>query len=152
MNEIGPLHRRLADFVGDWEGDGEIFPNPWGPAGRGHGKWSIRLAAAGFSLIQDFAEVREGGHRFDAHGVLTVAPEVGDYVWFWFDSYGFPPLHPARGNWQGSSLMLEKTTPRGIGRSVFELHHDGFDYRVESKLNGEEHFAPVMAGHFAKIA
>lgn len=148
--QIGPLHRRLMDFVGDWEGDEEIFPNPWGPGGPGHGKWNFRLGAAGFSLIQEFSEVRDGGYRFDAHGVLTVDPEAGDYVWFWFDSYGYPPLNPARGHWHGASLTLEKTTPRGTGRSVFELHHDAFDYRVESKLNGDAHFAPVMAGQFVR--
>ena len=148
--EIGPLHRRLAEFVGDWEGDEEVFPSPWGPGGRARGRWTFRLGAAGFGLIQDFSEVREGGVRFDAHGVLTVDPEAGDYVWFWFDSYGFPPLNPARGTWQASVLALEKSTPRGIGRSVFELNDGAFRYRVESKLNGETRFAPVMAGTYVK--
>ena len=147
---IGPLHEKLALFVGDWDGEEEIFPNPWGPGGPGRGRWNFRLDASGFNLIHDFSEVRDGGYRFDAHGVLTVDPVANDYVWFWFDSYGFPPLSPSRGAWQGAVLTLEKITPRGVGRSVFEFGSDGFAYRVETKLTGSTQFIPVMAGRFVR--
>ena len=148
--QVGPPDQRLALLVGDWEGDEQVFPNSWGPGGPGRGKWTFRLDASGFNLIHDFSEIRDGGYQFDAHGVLTVDPATREFFWFWFDSYGYPPLNPSHGNWQGSTLTLEKTTPRGVGRSVFALGANLFDYRVENKLNGEAMFTPVMTGRFVK--
>ena len=149
--EIGPLHERLKLFVGEWEGEEQIFPNPWGPSGPGRGHWKFWLDPSGFNLIHDFSEVRDSGYRFDAHGVLTVDPAANAFVWFWFDSYGYPPLNPSRGTWQGSGVTLEKTTPRGVSRSVFELAKDSLGYRVESKVAGSTQFAPVMAGRFVRM-
>lgn len=148
--EHGPLHERLKGFAGEWAGDEDIFPNAWGPGGKAKGSWRFRLDASGFNLIQDFQEIRDGGYRFDGHGVLTVDPAAGEYVWFWFDSYGYPPLSPSRGGWQGNVLVLEKVTPRGIGRSAFELDGDRLGYRVENKLLGDADFSPVMAGTYRR--
>jgi len=149
--EIGPLHQQMVGFVGEWAGDEEIFPNPWGPGGPATGRWKMRLDSSGMNLIQDFSEERAGGYRFEAHGVLTVDPGAGEHVWFWFDSYGFPPLTPSRGRWAGPVLTLEKTTPRGIGRSVFTLNRDSFDHRIENKLAGSDEFTPVMAGSYRRV-
>ena len=102
--------------------------------------------------MQDFAEERTGGYRFDAHGVLTVDPGQNDYVWFWFDSYGFPPLAPSRGSWEGNSLLLEKQTPRGVGRSVFALELELFRYSVSSRPVGATEFMPVMEGTFIRAS
>lgn len=66
MNEIGPLHRRLADFVGDWEGDGEIFPNPWDrPAGdMENGVFgSQRRGLASSRILQKCARAATGSTR-----------------------------------------------------------------------------------------
>lgn len=115
------LQGTSADLVGHWDGAGEVFPNPWGPAGMTRGHWDFRFDGAGLHLIHDYAEQRSDGSRFDGHGVFARDPVVGDILWFWFDSYGFPPLQPARGNWQGSRLELEKQTPRGLGRTHFTL-------------------------------
>ena len=147
---IGPLHERLAVFVGSWAGEEIIHPNAWGPGGPAKGRWRFAFDPSGFNLIHDFAEERANGTRFDAHGVLSVDPEPAEYVWFWFDSYGYPPLSPSRGNWDGNVLMLVKHTPRGIGRSFFEVAGDRFAYRVDSKLKGQDGFAPVMTGDFVR--
>ncbi|HEV2676006.1 MAG TPA: DUF1579 family protein [Aliidongia sp.] len=150
MPAPSPLHRQLGRFEGVWTGSGIVFPNPWGPSGATTGSWNFRLDPGGFNLLHDYVEQRSDGYRFDAHGVLTVDPAADEYVWFWFDSYGFPPLSPARGRWDGARLVLEKTTPRGVGRSIFTVHGDELDYAAASRLGTEPAFTPVVEGTYRR--
>jgi|SRR5581483_3084099 len=145
-------HERLAALVGRWTGTTEVFPNPWGPSGPAQGEWTFRLDLGGFNLIHDYCERRENGYRFEGHGVLTVDPTSQDIVWFWFDNYGFPPLSPARGQWNLSILTLEKTTPRGRARSVFGLTGDLLTYEVSSQVTGASEFSAVMNGTFRRTS
>jgi hypothetical protein len=97
------------------------------------------------SLIGDYAEERAGGQRFNGHGVLTIDPERLDAIWFWFDSYGFPPIAPARGGWDGDRLLLEKTTPRGVGRTLFRVEGDQLLHEASSRLAGEDAFRQISS-------
>ena len=119
------LRRSLARLQGHWTGTGVLHPNPWGPSGPTTGTWTFRLDACGHHLLHDLAEVREAGGTFAGHGVMCVDPAAGGIVWFWFDSYGQPPLEPARGTWDGDLLVLRKHTPHGHGRSRAESDHTG---------------------------
>lgn len=148
--ELGPSHKRLADFVGHWAGEAEILPNPWAPAGSTRGEWHFRLDAAGCNLIHDYRDEGADGYWFEGHGVLTVDPQSGDTLWFWFDRYGFPPMTPSRGTWEGTVLTLEKTTPRGVGRSVFTLAGDKLGYEVSSRGHDEADFTIVSVGTFTR--
>lgn len=144
------LHASLSPLVGTWMGAGEVFANPFGPGGPTQGGWRFGFDAGGFNLIHDYREERAGGHVFAGHGVLTVDPATAAIVWFWFDSYGFPPMAPAQGRWEGPRLLLEKVTPRGTGRSVFTLEGETLGYRSEVKLTGAEGFVPVTGGVFRR--
>lgn len=143
-----PLHDSLKGFEGTWLGKGRVFPNPFGPDGPTTGRWSFASDLGGFNLIHDYREERAGGQSFAGHGVLTVDPAAAEIVWFWFDSYGFPPIPHSRGRWDGPQLVLEKVTPRGTGRSVFTLGQDSLRYRAEVRLNGATGFAPVTEGTY----
>lgn len=142
---------KLSLFIGQWAGTGEVFANPWGPAGTCESLWQFGFDNSGLNLIHDYHETRSNGFNFNGHGVFNIDPENKEVVWFWFDNVGFPPLNPARGNWDTDKLILTKKTPRGIGRSTFVFKHKHFDYVIEAKLNGEENFLPVMRGEFNKI-
>lgn len=146
----GPLHDTLNLFEGAWAGEGRVFPNPFGPDGPTTGRWSFGFDPGGLNLIHDYREERAGGHRFAGHGVLTVDPAAAEIVWFWFDSYGFPPIPHARGRWDGPRLVLEKVTQRGTGRSVFTLAPDSLSYRAEVKLAGAAEFSPVTEGTYRR--
>jgi len=144
-----PPMNDLAGLVGSWTGAGEVFPNPWGPAGATQGEWRFHLDGAGCNLIHDYHEIREDGYVFEGHGVLTVDPTTQECLWFWFDSYGFPPLSPARGQWQGTALALRKVTPRGETFSVFVLHGDTLIHTVESCTGGA--FEQVAQGTYHRV-
>jgi hypothetical protein len=96
-------------------------------------------------LMGDYTEERAGGHRFNGHGVLTIDPERLDAIWFWFDTYGFPPIAPARGGWDGHRLVLEKTTPRGVGQTLFMVDGDRLLHEASSRLAGEDAFRQISS-------
>lgn len=148
--------RGLDALLGAWQGVGEVLPNPWGPDGSSTARWQFFRDPSGLYLLHDFAEERQGGGRFTAHGVFAVVPQSHELLWFAFDSVGFPPLEPARGRWlddgKGRALVFCKETPRGTGRTTlkFAASTDGFDFFVESRLAGEEAFNPVMRAVFRR--
>lgn len=142
---------KLSLFIGHWTGSGQVFATPWGEATKCAGIWQFGFDRSGLNMIHDYQETRENGSVFNGHGVFNIEPSTKDVIWFWFDSFGFPPFDPARGTWDLDKLVLMKATPRGIGRSTFVFTHNRFQYTVEAQPKGTEDFLPVMAGEFTKI-
>lgn len=153
-----PLPACFTALEGAWEGEDQLFASPWSAGGVARGSWNFRRDPSGLHLIHDFTEIRETGDRFDGHGVLCADPGAdpgadpadGTILWFWFDSYGFPPLPPAQGGWNGATLTLEKATPRGLGRTRFTLEGGWLLQTVEARPAGAAAFAPVMAGRYRR--
>lgn len=52
--------------------------------------------------------------------------------------------------WNLSTLTLEKMTPRGQARSVFDVAGDVLTYEVSSRVTGTAEFSPVMKGTFGR--
>ncbi len=143
---------KLSLFIGQWAGRGEVFSTPWSPAATCESLWQFGFDNSGYNLIHDYHETRSNKQQFNGHGVLTIAPDTKEVLWFWFDDFGFPPLDPSRGNWDLEKLVLMKNTPRGLGRSTFVFDHNVFDYFIEAQPHGENSFIPVMRGTFKKFA
>ncbi|MEX1827627.1 hypothetical protein [Luteibacter sp. CQ10] len=137
-------------LVGRWEGNAIVHPNPWGGAGPARTSWHFRWDAASLFLLCDCRQIRADGSIFSAHGVLGVDPEQGDALWWWFDSYGFPPLDPARGRWDGNTLLLAKSTVRGTGRTSFHASGDVLECTIDARPVGQTDFAAVMSGSFLR--
>jgi hypothetical protein len=141
---------RFAVLEGQWAGAETIHPSPWGAGGPADGRWQIRRDGSGMHLILDYAERRADGTSFDAHSVVAIDPESGDWLLFLFDGFGFPPLQPARGRWEGGQLILEKTMPRGVGQTIFEVGPEQFRYSVASRAHEAQTFTPVMDGAYRR--
>ena len=141
---------QLQPLIGLWKGQGEIAPNAWGGAGKCLGRWSFRYDPAVRNLVHDYEESRADGSAFNGHGVFCADTDGDDLLWFWFDSYGFPPLEPARGLFRRDLLVLTKRTPRGLGRSTFRLDGERLEYLVEAQTPGQPGFSPVMHGVFQR--
>jgi hypothetical protein len=152
MPKPGAEHARLARLVGDWSGEENLSPSPWGPGGTAFGRFQFRNGVDGMALLQDYEEEKEGKVSFRGHGVFIVDPVNGDVVWWWFDSLGFAPDPPARGSWDGDTLRLEKHTPRGAARYTFDFESDSLRFRIENRFAGEQEFSEFMRGRYRRIA
>ena len=125
MPEIGPTHDRLAAFAGRWTGTEVLAPSPWSEGGNASATMSFATAAGGFALVQDY----RSDTGLTGHGVFSA---IGDEVlWHWFDSIGYPPEVPARGGFEGDTLILTRTSPRGTNRTTFTLHGDELRQSIE---------------------
>jgi hypothetical protein len=143
-------HERLGRFEGSWIGMGHTHPSPWGPGSAATSSWVGRFDPPRLNLIVDYLEHREDGSRFDAHGVMTVDPADGQVLWYLFDSFGYPPLTPYRGAWSDTRLVLDKQTPRGLGRTCFQLSDGQFLQEIESKVIDAPAFVPVSTMRFTR--
>jgi hypothetical protein len=138
------FHRVVEQFIGDWKGSGEVLPNPWGYSGTTNGRWQFSLALNQKHLLADFREERTDGSLFEGHGIMMPDLESQEILWFWFDSYGYPPIPAARGKRRESALVFEKVTPRGRGRTTLSV--------VGEQLHHEAAFQPHEAPDFIVVA
>ena len=148
----GPEHARLNRLAGTWEGEEQLEPSPWGPGGKAHGDVVYRVVNDGMALAQDYAETKDGAVCFRGHGVLTIDPQSGDVLWWWFDSMGFPPEGPAQGRWDGETLRLGKSTPRGESRYTYEfVGEDRYRFRIENRFPGQAEFVLFMQAEYRRV-
>jgi hypothetical protein len=152
MPKLGARHERLLSFVGDWEGSEQLMPSAWGPGGIASGRMTFRAALAGFAVLQDYVEHKDGQVSFLGHGVFTVDPETEDILWYWFDSFGFPPSEPARGSFEGDVLTMSRVTPRGAARYTYQLTENQCTFTIENKFPGQSEFSRFMTGTYARLA
>ncbi|MFC4081428.1 DUF1579 family protein [Amycolatopsis samaneae] len=151
MPAIGTAHRKLTAFVGNWSGTEKIAASPWAPATTATARCEYRPALDGFAVVQDYRQRRaDGGPEFLAHNVFTADPETGETLWYGFDSYGFPPETPGRGDWVGDTLVLEKRTPRGT--AVHRLTPDGdvLRHEIDVRMGEAREFSPFLRAHYSR--
>jgi hypothetical protein len=111
----------------------------------------MRLDLDGFFVVQDYVEEKDGRVAFRGHGVFGYDAQAGTYAWYWVDSMGFVPDAPARGQWQGDTLLLEKTTPRGRARYLHRISPEGsYEFSIESSFDGGATWLKFMSGTYRR--
>jgi len=150
MPKVGAEHQRLLAFVGEWEGDEEVAATAWGPGGPAFGRMSFRADLDGFVVIQDYLQQRNSRVTFRGHGVFTVDPETKEILWYWFDSFGFPPGDPARGRFEDNVLTLIRTSVRGSSRYVYRIDAQHCHFSIENKLAVDSDFSPMVSGKYLR--
>jgi hypothetical protein len=130
-------HQKLQALLGAWIGTETISPSPWGPGGTAVGKNELRLDLDGFFVVQDYVQERDGTVSFRGHGLFGWDGEKKAYAWYWVDSMGFVPDGPAYGQWQGDTLALAKSTPRGQARYTFRFDSErSYRFTIENSFDG----------------
>ncbi len=148
--QLASHYEKLEVFEGAWEGEERLSHSPWAPAGTARGEVVYRRGVEGIVVVQDYVQERQGQNTFTGHGVFTVNPSNGSILWYLFDSYGYPPLEPARGGWEGDTLRLTKRTPRGEARHTFRFEGDRYHYRVENRYDGEGDFSVFLTATYLR--
>ena len=143
-------YERLGLFEGAWEGEESLAPSPWATAGTARGKISYRRGVEGIVVVQDYVQERGGRPVFTGHGVFTVDPSDGSALWYLFDSFGYPPLEPARGGWEGDTLRLTKRTPRGEARHTFRFEDNLYHYRIENRYGKDQDFKVFLTATYLR--
>ena len=154
MPQPGAEHKRLQALAGEWEGEEQISPSPWGPGGKATGRYSYRAGVDGFFLIQDYVEEKDGRIVFRGHGVYGWDAKDKMYTWYWVDSMGQVPPAPSRGRWEGDSLIFESTNPPdGRGRYTHRFEGpDTYHFKLEGSSDGGKTFMTFMEGTYHRKA
>lgn len=152
MPTPGPGHARLQKLAGSWEGEENMYPSEWDPAGgTATGRNKYRSALNGFVLIGDYEQERGGIITFAGHAVISFDPKSELYTLHWFDSMGSPPelftgrfegdrLTVSHGGQMHARLTYDLSDPRWMG-SKMEMSKDGvtwnrlFDARYKKTYN-----------------
>lgn len=150
MPTLGPAHDALKAFAGDWTGTEELAASPWAPASTARADCEYRLALNGFALIQHYRQRREDGTEFLAHNVFTADPRTGETLFYGFDSYGYPPESPARGDWDGATLILEKKTARGVARHRLTPDGDTLTHEIDVRMGEDHEFSPFLRARYTR--
>jgi hypothetical protein len=149
MPKVSDQHRKLYALVGDWEGIETISASPWGAAGTATGKLHVRIDLNGFFVLQDYVQEKAGRVSFTGHGIFGYDVEAANYTWHWFDSVGFVPDAPARGQFNDGVLLLERTSPRASARYTHRFEKDGtYHFQIENSFDQTKSWQTFMTGVF----
>jgi hypothetical protein len=137
-------------MAGEWIGEERVYPSPWDPiGGTARTRVSNRVGLDGFAVIGDYEHTRGASH-FLGHAVFTWDAAERAYLMYWFDSMGFPPRAPARGSWDGDTLVLQDQHPMGHTRYTYRFESpDRYTMRLENSLDGEK-WQPFIEGTYTR--
>lgn len=162
MPDLSPAHQALHRLIGTWEGQEKLYSSAWSAESTAQGRVTYRAILGGLAIVQDYQQTRSDGSVFELHGLMTIDPqatkssedqpddEVSNVVWYSFDTYLPAPDSPVRGHWYGSTLGLEKTTPRGRARHRITVAGDYLNYVIATcSLGGsDDDFQVFMDGTY----
>ena len=118
-------HQQLARLAGLWQGTETMYPSHWDPnGGTAQGTTRARVDLAGFVVITDYEQRRDGEVTFQGHGVYTVDPKANQVLLHWFDSVG-QGIETFRGGWNGNTLTLQSESPMGHARLTYDYSKAG---------------------------
>jgi hypothetical protein len=129
-----------------------------GPGSVGKGDDRLQAGRPCRVVVQDYRQVRADGEEFSGHGVFMIDSADGmssvarlPILWWFFDSYGYPP-QPAHGGWQDGELIMQKTTPRGMAEHRFAIADDQLSYRIRLRLDDTTELEDFLSGKYRRIS
>jgi hypothetical protein len=152
------LRELFLPLLGNWTGLEQQAASPWAPATTARAMIVFKLDVSDQVVVQDYRHVDANSVEFTGHGVFMI--DSGDVMspasrpavlWWFFDSYGYPP-EPAHGGWQDSELIMHKTTPRGMAEHRFAVAGDQLSYRIRSKIDDAADWDDFLSGTYRRIS
>ena len=150
---LSPGHQRLQALVGTWRGEEEMSATQWAPAGPARAEVETVVEFGGLFVMQRYRQVRDGRESFAAHNVFGFDQADGLTKMFAFDSMGFFPASPATGSWDGDTLVLERSSPRGAARMIYMVDAaDGYRTNLQFKRAGSDDWQDMAKGTFRRVS
>ena len=119
-----------------------MHPSQWDPKGGvATGRNKNMMSLAGFALLSDYEQERDGTITFTGHSVYTFNPREDRYSLHWFDCMGSPP-EVFVGGFERDVLTLAHEGPGmharmtadlsifGVMKALMEMSPDGQDWKV----------------------
>jgi hypothetical protein len=154
---MADLRELFLPLLGNWTGVEQQAASSWAPATSARAMIVFKMDVSDQVVVQDYRQVRADHQEFSGHGVFMIDSEDGippasppQLLWWFFDSYGYPP-QPAHGDWQDGELIMHKTTPRGTAEHRFTVD-DQLSYRIRLQLNGTAEMADFLNGTYRRIS
>jgi hypothetical protein len=105
----------------------------------------------GFFVVSDYVGEKDGQTIFKGHSVFGWDSQANNVVWYWFDSMGSPPAAPARGVWDGDTLVLRSSSPMGEGRYTYRFEgKDRYYFSIENSRDGAKSWQKFMEGNYKR--
>jgi len=152
------LRDLFLPLLGNWTGIEQQAASPWAPAASARAMIVFKLDVRDRVVVQDYRQVRADGEEFSGHGVFMIDSADGmspvarlPILWWFFDSYGYPP-QPAHGGWQDDELIMQKTTPRGMAEHRFAIADDQLSYRIRLRLDDTAEPEDFLSGRYRRIS
>jgi hypothetical protein len=152
------LRELFLPLLGNWTGIEQQAASPWAPATSARAMIVFKLDVGGQVVLQDYRQVRADAEEFSGHGVFmidnaeVISPATPTPIlWWFFDSYGYPP-QPASGGWQNGELIMQKATPRGAAEHRFAVADDQLSYRIRLRLNDSAPMEDFLTGTYRRIS
>ncbi|HEX6811747.1 MAG TPA: DUF1579 family protein [Planctomycetota bacterium] len=130
-------HKKLEKLAGIWKGTETMYPSQWDPkGGKAEGTMRARAALAGFAVISDYEQMRDGKRSFEGHGVYTWDAHSNQVVMTWHDSIGMG-AEEFRGAWKGDVLTIASKSPMGHARVTYDVSKAGtMKFAMEQSQDG----------------
>jgi hypothetical protein len=152
------LRELFLPLLGNWTGVEQQAASPWATAASARAMIVFKMDVGDQVVVQDYRQVRADRQEFSGHGVFMIdSADVmspasrTSILWWFFDSYGYPP-QPALGRWQDGELIMQKATPRGMAEHRFAVAEDQLTYRIRTQLNVDAEMDDLLRGTYRRIS
>ncbi|MBZ9675334.1 DUF1579 family protein [Mesorhizobium sp. ES1-1] len=153
FSSLSPDHQRLQALVGAWRGEEEVAATQWADGGTATSEVLSEAQFGGLFVVQRYRQRRDGTISFGAHSVFGFDQTNGVVTMHQFDSMGFVPGSPATGTWSGSELDLERSSPRGSARVIYNFDDaDTYRMRLYFKPAGSDAWQDMVSGVYRRVS
>ena len=153
FSSLSTDHQRLQALVGAWRGEEEVADTQWADGGAATAEVLAEAQFGGLFVVQRYRQRRDGTVSFGSHNVFGFDQQNRVVTMHQFDSMGFVPVSPATGTWNGSELVLERSSPRGAARVTYDFDsEDSYRMRLEFKAAGSDAWQDMVSGLYRRVS
>jgi hypothetical protein len=153
FSSISTDHQRLQALVGAWRGEEEVAETQWADGGPATSEVLSEAQFGGLFVMQRYRQRRDGTISFGSHSVFGFDQQSGLVTMHQFDSTGVVPASPATGAWNGSELVLVRSSQRGSARVTFDFTaDDSYRMRLAFQPPGTDIWQDVVSGVYRRVS
>jgi len=153
FSSLSDGHQRLQALVGAWCGEEDVAATQWTDAGAATSEIQAEAEFGGLFVVQRYRQRRDGTVSFGSHNVFGFDQQNKAVTMHQFDSMGFVPMSPAAGTWSGNELVLERSSPRGSARLIYNFGgSDAYRMKVQFRPAGSDAWQDMVSGLYRRVS